>query len=1525
MTNKVYEKLRRGLSLLVAIVMLVTCMGLGAIAEEAADDVVSAPVDAEVYDIEDVSLGDEGHEDELPMMEAEEIPDVLLEAEGDSENSDDTAWRDLQRQFDAASDGDIIQLTQDVYARDNDSTLAIRKGITLDLAGFSINRGLYEGSKKYGSVLAVYSSKEVTLMNSVSGSSSVITGGYTNVGDGGGIYNAGKLNIVSGGDNGEVAIVGNYSQRGGAIFNAQKGELVLRGARLADNTAVSGGGIFSMGKVTVRSATITHNTASYRGGGIYNAGELDMRGGVISYNAATGDFGGGVMNNNNGVMTMSGGSIHHNNAVSGGGIFTWKSLTLSGNASITNNGANKLGAGITFYEGELTIAGGDVVVTKNMVMAQPRNLFITGSKTIKVTGKMGSKANIGVYLQAGEGPITSGASASGNVLDNKNWAGFSGDGYGLRTYKSGWNDTDLYLYGKKGKQAASQPFMTQNEKLVPVDKVNSYNWMGAIPDDRYLYEINSVYSHDANTYNIAKHRVWGDSAELLETWYKYAICQYESLKEQMDDGVRLFDIRLCNKHCKYRKDDLWGSWVWGTEGDKDLYITHGKKWTGTFFCRYDNRDLRLTKILEWVKDFLRENPTETIMLSFTAEAQDLDKNHDFIFNYLRYQLENLANTINPSTGESYLYREPGSWSPFDRYTHFPKLGDCRGKVFIMVDEERELSSVGSMISTPSFAPTRQGQPGNNQVLAKEKIKNVQKFLDEKINVPNAVMLPKHGEHLDVWYWMSLNSHTEDWTDYVKFDNTPMEILKEVNPTFFGEGKAFDQKGKYVGWVKMDGVTVNNAKYVWQSNFPDDYDEQCKITVKSGLDPDRVPLADYTYTDQDYIVWYNDEVTVPDNIYTVDATFKGWKVTMGDQVFYCKPNHHLTITADTTIEGVWEYEAGSSVMVLLEMGEDVITSFVDEGSTIDLSQAEQITRDGYTLTGFTADGVTRWDADKVVTENDFDIDINGDKITTLPNENDTVYKILTLSPIWEATEATVIFERGTHGVTAPKSSTIQLEQTMTFPADPVADNERYIFDGWVLKDDPTKRYAAGQTYVFNDWTCITGTYEDPQLVFEATWRTRQGNVLTFDSASGTIVDAIDAEAGQKINEPAAPTSVGRTFVGWFDKSGDSVTWPYTMPDHDETLTAKWTANTYTVTYVTPEDATQITPVSVPYGANLEDYRVDDPVRPHYYLYDWVPQLPETMPAHDLTVTAHWRRYEYTVEFDANGGKWVEEDGSEKKSRDFTGYYGTEIPNVPNPTWEGHFFSGWTVDSYYTTEYGIIPGDSNTLVDVPDTIPDISTRYIAQWSDQMWSEPQYELADDFSSVTATRYSYKDESQVESETVAFTAEVTKEASCTEHGITTYTAVFTNPAFETLQITNMNIMPTGHDWGEWEVTEPATEDSYGQETCVCKNNPEHTLTRAIGMKWNAASADFTTPFTNIQDEAYMGISATHVEIPNTVTRIGARAFANCANLRRIHIPASVVDVDDTALEGCSNVVIYGGSEAMRIAVLYGFSYLAE
>ncbi len=78
-----------------------------------------------------------------------------------------------------------------------------------------------------------------------------------------------------------------------------------------------------------------------------------------------------------------------------------------------------------------------------------------------------------------------------------------------------------------------------------------------------------------------------------------------------------------------------------------------------------------------------------------------------------------------------------------------------------------------------------------------------------------------------------------------------------------------------------------------------------------------------------------------------------------------------------------------------------------------------------------------------------------------------------------------------------------------------------------------------------------------------------------------------------------------------------------------------------------------------------------------------------------------------------------------------------------------------------------------------------------------------------------------------------VTTDPTCEEAGQTVYTAAVSaeQSLDEALHEDSKTvaIAATGHAWGEWTVTTPATETEDGVETRVCANDPSHTETRVI------------------------------------------------------------------------------------------------
>lgn len=80
----------------------------------------------------------------------------------------------------------------------------------------------------------------------------------------------------------------------------------------------------------------------------------------------------------------------------------------------------------------------------------------------------------------------------------------------------------------------------------------------------------------------------------------------------------------------------------------------------------------------------------------------------------------------------------------------------------------------------------------------------------------------------------------------------------------------------------------------------------------------------------------------------------------------------------------------------------------------------------------------------------------------------------------------------------------------------------------------------------------------------------------------------------------------------------------------------------------------------------------------------------------------------------------------------------------------------------------------------------------------------------------------------------------------------------------------------------------------------------------------------TTIEEEAFEGGTFEVVKIPSTVTSIEARAFADCANLRQIEIPAAA-QIADTAFDGVTGLTIFGtaGSPAAAFAAAHGYTFV--
>ena len=113
---------------------------------------------------------------------------------------------------------------------------------------------------------------------------------------------------------------------------------------------------------------------------------------------------------------------------------------------------------------------------------------------------------------------------------------------------------------------------------------------------------------------------------------------------------------------------------------------------------------------------------------------------------------------------------------------------------------------------------------------------------------------------------------------------------------------------------------------------------------------------------------------------------------------------------------------------------------------------------------------------------------------------------------------------------------------------------------------------------------------------------------------------------------------------------------------------------------------------------------------------------------------------------------------------------------------------------------------------------------------WGEPTYTWSPDNSSVTAIRTCQNDDSHTETETATATYEVTTPATCTEAGVGTWTAVFTNSQF-TEQTKDVELTALGHDYKTVVTEATCTAQGYTTHTCTrCDDSYVDSYVDALG-----------------------------------------------------------------------------------------------
>ena len=132
-------------------------------------------------------------------------------------------------------------------------------------------------------------------------------------------------------------------------------------------------------------------------------------------------------------------------------------------------------------------------------------------------------------------------------------------------------------------------------------------------------------------------------------------------------------------------------------------------------------------------------------------------------------------------------------------------------------------------------------------------------------------------------------------------------------------------------------------------------------------------------------------------------------------------------------------------------------------------------------------------------------------------------------------------------------------------------------------------------------------------------------VTLNAGNGTINsgNVTSYTYGVGATLPTDVTRTGYTFKGWYDNkalAGSPVTAISNTETGNKEYWAKWEINQYTVT-VKPENGEADITITQDYDTPI--IAPADPTREGYTFIGWDREIPTTMPAENLTITAQWR--------------------------------------------------------------------------------------------------------------------------------------------------------------------------------------------------------------------------------------------------------------------------------------------------------------
>ena len=536
---------------------------------------------------------------------------------------------------------------------------------------------------------------------------------------------------------------------------------------------------------------------------------------------------------------------------------------------------------------------------------------------------------------------------------------------------------------------------------------------------------------------------------------------------------------------------------------------------------------------------------------------------------------------------------------------------------------------------------------------------------------------------------------------VKFDANGGTGTMSDETFIYNEAKAltantFERKGyAFIGWnTDPDG----NGKY---------YSDISKVSNLTSKNKDTVTLY-AQWSAEEYTLTVSDNGTTTEKMYTIENsytfaaptktgyTFNCWEVTAADDDGSWKVGD--TYKGGATVTGKY----GDATVTAKYTPNNYTVKFDANGGTGTMSdetftydEAKDLTTNTFTKTGYTFLG---WSTDKSASSAQYQ---DKASVSNLTSQNGGT---VTLYAVWSVNSYNVTFKyKDASGTDVAKTTAYKYGTEVKAPSVPeYSDNNyNYTFSSW----SPAVSTVTGDvTY--------TAQYTKTPIKYTLT--------LVNGSSSETVEYSVSFE-----KTLGTPTKTGYTFAGWLvTTAGGNWSTGNTFSSSDTTsgkygnatLTAQWTANTYTVKFNSNGGTGTMSDETFTYdksqaltsntftkkGYTFAGWSTDKSATSAKYQNKASVSNLTTQNGGTVTLYAVWSANTYKVSFNANGGTGTMSDET------FT-YDQSKALTANAFTRTGYMFSGWNTSS---DGNGTSYSDSASVKNLASADGSSATLY-AQW--------------------------------------------------------------------------------------------------------------------------------------------------------------------------------------------------------------------